>query len=661
MLKNIKINEWDISFEFTGHKVYFNTFKYTFAFDSCLKDAKATELDKMILNLIHSLAKKYNYDPYPVCLEVLQYVDCSTMRRFELMIEILQLNIDLIPNFKHSNIVLYPRYNFDPIIKLCKSNKLILSFDELKTICVFYLKDIQGGVDLKPLSSSKNTISIEDIFICFKKYRASTIALLKKHKGSINTIDFDTFYKLVVRYDKVLVLMHKKTKDYFASNTLSQDIQFSKLNIREYFYLISQMTEDVFNHKEAQMFIEHTLDPEMIPNRDDTEVCIEYAWKYYFNRIPETRILRNNSFFWERVKYLKESGNFKYFLRITRKYFDEKFDKLTIHHYVAVFNCVMNLEELAENYYKWVISQCKNYDGFADIIHNFGYFMNPLSDSDGKEIFMNPAQRKFFWKNKNIKLDKNSTFPTCVKNIYELSLRFEELSKKANSTKASVLYLHSKINNYSNVINTDLALECSKWSISNDKFQKFQKKWLKNLTKLKSESIPYAEHSIKDYKIFKLDRDDPRGLFLGEYTDCCQSINGIGKYCAWHGATDKDGGFIVVTKSNNIIAQSWIWRVGDSIVIDNIEILGNGYDYNIIKELYNKFSQSMLNKLMIKFIFQGQSHNDLVLEAFLVDNIGTYRIDTELINKAVKQHDYTDAHNTHLVCCEEKCQQINRN
>ncbi|MFX4369979.1 hypothetical protein ABTA37_19815, partial [Acinetobacter baumannii] len=43
-----------------------------------------------------------------------------------------------------------------------------------------------------------------------------------------------------------------------------------------------------------------------------------------------------------------------------------------------------------------------------------------------------------------------------------------------------------------------------------------------------------------------LPRSDPRGLFLGEHTHCCQHPGEAGSACAWFGQENARSGFFVV-------------------------------------------------------------------------------------------------------------------
>ena len=74
-----------------------------------------------------------------------------------------------------------------------------------------------------------------------------------------------------------------------------------------------------------------------------------------------------------------------------------------------------------------------------------------------------------------------------------------------------------------------------------------------------------------DYKIVKLGAGDIAHLFIGLATDCCQHLNGAGKACAIHSYTESNSSTYVITKSGLPVAQSWVWRDGDKLVIDSIE------------------------------------------------------------------------------------------
>ncbi len=69
---------------------------------------------------------------------------------------------------------------------------------------------------------------------------------------------------------------------------------------------------------------------------------------------------------------------------------------------------------------------------------------------------------------------------------------------------------------------------------------------------------------------------DVRGLFLGEITDCCQSIGGHGHACAEYGYKSENGGFYVVENAKgNIVSQTFAWRATNGgLCFDTLETLG---------------------------------------------------------------------------------------
>jgi len=101
-------------------------------------------------------------------------------------------------------------------------------------------------------------------------------------------------------------------------------------------------------------------------------------------------------------------------------------------------------------------------------------------------------------------------------------------------------------------------------------------------------------------------------LFLGLYTDCCQHLDGAGASCAWHGATDINGGFYVVEdKKGTIVAQSWIWRNGRDVCFDNIECLGDIENRSeILKKLYFEVANKMLGVLCITQVNVGTGYDN---------------------------------------------------
>lgn len=88
-------------------------------------------------------------------------------------------------------------------------------------------------------------------------------------------------------------------------------------------------------------------------------------------------------------------------------------------------------------------------------------------------------------------------------------------------------------------------------------------------------SIPriYGTKDEYSYEILKL--DDMKSLTVGNITNCCFTVLGVGYSCLKHAVTSPNGRILVIKKNNELIAHSWLWRNGDLLCIDNIETAPN--------------------------------------------------------------------------------------
>jgi hypothetical protein len=96
----------------------------------------------------------------------------------------------------------------------------------------------------------------------------------------------------------------------------------------------------------------------------------------------------------------------------------------------------------------------------------------------------------------------------------------------------------------------------------------------------------------------RLDAGDVRGLFLGELTDCCQSIGGQGAECAEYGYTSKNSGFYVVENAKGrVVGQTWAWRgKKGELVFDSLETLGSNVGSDQWVKLVQAFAQALAKK-----------------------------------------------------------------
>lgn len=162
---------------------------------------------------------------------------------------------------------------------------------------------------------------------------------------------------------------------------------------------------------------------------------------------------------------------------------------------------------------------------------------------------------------------------------------------------------------YHSVIDKGLAAECTKFGYSQPEFEEVQYRWLKGLNSLTHLCIPKVDFLEEGYRCYILDKDDPRGIFLGEYTGCCQHPKGAGKECAEHGHKSSEGAFFVIEKQGKIVAQSWVWRLENTLVFDNIE---GGYgDKEVLADLYYQAAKKFVGTLGIENVYVGTAGSDV--------------------------------------------------
>ena len=139
-----------------------------------------------------------------------------------------------------------------------------------------------------------------------------------------------------------------------------------------------------------------------------------------------------------------------------------------------------------------------------------------------------------------------------------------------------------------------------------------------------------------------LEKDDPLGFVLGDKTNCCQHIGGVGESCVDDGYTNPNAGFLVFeetildengdpTDEVEVLAQAYIWydEKTKTVCYDNIEIpddvlnklrkngeLGHGLTTeDLLKSVVESASAVMqsMNKdeVRVRQVTTGTGYNDL--------------------------------------------------
>ena len=97
----------------------------------------------------------------------------------------------------------------------------------------------------------------------------------------------------------------------------------------------------------------------------------------------------------------------------------------------------------------------------------------------------------------------------------------------------------------------------------------------KKLDFLPDITIEGEKFGMDGARFCKLDPGDVRGLFLGDYTNNCQSVFSDGRKVALNGFCSSYSGFYIVEKNEEIIGVSWAWLGKEGkLVFDSLEQLG---------------------------------------------------------------------------------------
>ena len=155
--------------------------------------------------------------------------------------------------------------------------------------------------------------------------------------------------------------------------------------------------------------------------------------------------------------------------------------------------------------------------------------------------------------------------------------------KVLNSNRVLTLELalnYVKTNKYSNVQvgNKYLEKTIGEIGLSQGEFKILQD--IYNFGKLRvASSIPRVEGTFSNYQYEVTRLDDPLPCAIGKLSNCCQELGNHAEVCMEHSMVSKDGRlFVIKDEVGNIVAQSWMWRNGNVLCFDNIEIPDKAFD-----------------------------------------------------------------------------------
>ena len=153
----------------------------------------------------------------------------------------------------------------------------------------------------------------------------------------------------------------------------------------------------------------------------------------------------------------------------------------------------------------------------------------------------------------------------------------ERGSENNNLTEADVVNAVSIVI-YQNVHKgcEELAELSGKYGYTQSMFEELQRTFEQGKEIKPDEMIlKIAEDDMNKKVSYKfLPKDSVEGLFIGEKTNCCQTVHDAGAECLRYGATKPNSGFIAFYSGNRLIGQSWVWYNEKTgvVCLDNIEV-----------------------------------------------------------------------------------------
>jgi hypothetical protein len=237
-----------------------------------------------------------------------------------------------------------------------------------------------------------------------------------------------------------------------------------------------------------------------------------------------------------------------------------------------------------------VFAQKEGSNSFHNAVHQFGNILPEYSRNASK------GMKEYFWQWVN-KCDFDELVEV-LKSWPELSPEETKLSP-ADLVRKIVLQREGIQEN----AESPFLAEYLRWHGSESNDQQYQAlnnhfqasqavplpKWAQNV------QVSAVGPNGKLYYGHFLKREDVRGMFLGNYTSCCQHPGGAGEECAYHGQCSPYGAFFVVTDAGGrIIAQSWTWESAEGdLTFDNIETRGLQGREQVVMQLYEKAAEAI--------------------------------------------------------------------
>lgn len=207
----------------------------------------------------------------------------------------------------------------------------------------------------------------------------------------------------------------------------------------------------------------------------------------------------------------------------------------------------------------------------------------------------------------------DSPFIDPVRNHGRISLKMTEFQSTAREFGNIDLGIRNEISNLSRTFNLSMNEHARALDIYSKKSNKPQKK-------IPPLIVQGHSFNLSGATFHRLDHNDPRKLFLGHYTGCCEKISDETdniENTIEHSFRTAQSEFYVVSKNDNILAHSWAWRgKQDELVFDGFETKRNsgfhaGTMTQLLKQVRKQIEAPQFTSYGLKDLFIGQCTSHL--------------------------------------------------
>ncbi len=286
-------------------------------------------------------------------------------------------------------------------------------------------------------------------------------------------------------------------------------------------------------------------------------------------------------------------------------------------------------------------------------IHDAVYWLPEPMKKEANERFALFIQKNIIYQT----VDENGKHKMVHRPLNELKIiaqNWKKIEKKLQNREKNAGITKLKYNDvlsicmsvkYEDQRNDVFAIEAAKHGTSEAGYHNCEDIYLAGL------KVPEPFDSKKEFKEGKytgrfLPREDPRTLFFGDYTDCCQHYGGVGHACAVSTVKHPFSQlFVIEDDKGKIIAGSWTWENTEGkyreACFDNIESLGELECRPEINKIYEQVGNYLTKKENCRRVTIGLGNQDA--------DVSKYKSTKAITLPKLYNNGYSDAHSQVLL------------